>query len=110
MNIRLKNVSNDCLEFSWDPVAISCPAIQYSIEAINCGNCPNITKLTNVTCTGLNITSKQTCVFTISTVVCSGVVGTKNSLEVLLSGINIYHHRCIVSGAYEPPEGRRKSV
>lgn len=88
MNIRLKNVNYDRLEFNWDPVAILCPAIQYSIEATNCGRCPNITTLTNATCIGLNITNEQTCVFSISTVVCSDVFGTKNSFEVLLSGIS----------------------
>ena len=60
------------LTFTWSPVALDCPAIQYNISASNCGSCsPTITNHTNVTCTDVP-THGGMCILAIQTVVQCG--------------------------------------
>ena len=86
INIHLKNVSKGQIEFTWEPV--TCTDIHYNIESVNCGRCPNTTSASNVTCTDVKITDRQTCIFGVSTVACSNLVGTNNTIEVQLEGNN----------------------
>jgi hypothetical protein len=50
-------------------VAPECPAIEYNIQASNCGSCPTTTNHTNVTCTEVP-TNSGMCMFTIKIVIC----------------------------------------
>ena len=86
MNISLAYVNKGQISFSWDAVAVECSAIEYKINATNCGRCPRTTFATVAACTDLEITDEQTCSFGISTVVCSDIVGTMNKFEVVLKG------------------------
>ena len=86
MNITLNIVSKGKLRFSWNPVASTCTAIQYNINADKCGTCPMATNSTSATCTDVEIEDEELCRFGISTVVCSGVTGMQNNLETMLRG------------------------
>lgn len=86
MNISLNIVSKGQLHFSWNPVAPACTAIQYNIDARRCGSCLPTTTSTSVNCTDIEVENEELCSFGISTVVCSGVIGIQNKLEVMLRG------------------------
>ena len=86
MNISLDIVRKGQLHFTWDPVAPACYALQYNINASNCGRCPSTTISTSITCTDVEVDGEEICRFGISTVVCSDVIGVEKELEIILSG------------------------
>ena len=92
MNISVNTVSKGILQFSWNPVAPTCTAIQYNINADKCGRCPNATNSTSVICAGIEVDDEELCSFGVSTIVCygslTGVIGpgARSRLEVILRG------------------------
>jgi hypothetical protein len=87
VNITSSIVDIGKLNFSWNAVAPACPAIQYYINADKCGRCPMAAvNSTSAICTDVEVEDEELCRFGISTVVCSGVTGIQNNLEVMLRG------------------------
>ena len=68
------------LEFTWSPVALTCPIIHYNILASNCGSCPTVTNYTTITCTDIP-TNGRTCEFAVQTVVCGNITGDIASIS-----------------------------
>ena len=80
-------MSKGNLSFTWNPVAPSCAAIQYNINADKCGRCITVTTSTSVTCTDVVVEDEELCSFGVATVVCSGTgPGVQNVLEIMLRG------------------------
>ena len=89
-DIMLSNVTRNQLTFTWNPASQDCSALQYSINATNCGKCSDTTTSSSVTCNynALSIsTLPQICTLTVHTVVCGNIVGaTSEPATVLLKG------------------------
>ena len=73
--LQTKNINLTCtcslsgINFNWDAPFSDCPAIDYSIQASNCGSCPTTTNYTNVTCTGKSIDGRI-CEFSVQSAIC----------------------------------------
>ena len=64
--------------FAWNKTTSpQCSSIQYVISAIECGNCPNTTTDTNITCVHFSV-SNRTCMFAVQTEICGYLVGPKS--------------------------------
>ena len=85
LHISHINFGSRQLTFSWSPVALECPVVQYVINQSNCGSCSTITNHTSATCIDVP-TNKSACTFAIQTVICGDMVGdTSNSLTINLT-------------------------
>ena len=77
--------------FSWDQTE-NCPSISYNILSRNCGNCPNSTNATSVSCFNYIVSESVTiCMFWIEVAICSHsatpIVGNpSNSTSLNLTG------------------------
>ena len=68
--VRLDQANSNSLIFSWDETR-SCPSLSYNISALNCGNCPNITDTTSVSCLNFSLSHSATvCTFSLQAVIC----------------------------------------
>ena len=73
-NISLSRIQNGEVQFTWDPVASSCPSVHYLINASDCGECPLYTDSANLTCyveLGI-LRTDQVCTLSIQTILCGG--------------------------------------
>ena len=66
------------LTFSWSPVDLECPMVQYVINQSNCGSCSTIINHTSVTCTDVP-TDESTCKFAVRTMICGDMVGNSSN-------------------------------
>ena len=72
------------ITFNWTEIAPECPAVEYSILASNCGNCPTATNHTTATCTNVPANG-GTCIFAIQIVICGyKITGQESMIRVLL--------------------------
>lgn len=88
--LQLVNVYTDQLVFKWNESArCSSNSLQYEINAMGCGNCPNHTMSNNVTCRGipLNLTEESLCMFAVKAIVCESNEISLDSANVTLKGI-----------------------
>lgn len=82
------------MSFNWTQVAPDCNDIQYSLTS-TCGQCLAMTKLTMVTCEGIEFSTSgrmTLCSFMVKTVVCGNNESTGSnyeSLQIKLKGIII---------------------
>jgi hypothetical protein len=86
------------LVFQWESVAPSCEAVNYLINASNCGHCPNVTNDTTVTCTGFTLdTYDQVCLLSVQTAVCGNITGNESrSIHVTLRGMSHINFNIII--------------
>ena len=92
INVELQSVNRSMLTFTWDPVAPSCPAIHYVINATNCGTCPTATNSTFITCTNPHL--EAVCNLDVQSVVCDSLVGrTAGSIQVMIRGNLCFHFK-----------------
>ena len=79
-DVKLVEANHTHLKFAWNHVSSHCPSIQYHIMASNnCGECPATTHSNMVTCNGNYsqlMHDDHSCLFTVGTVVCNGIVET----------------------------------
>lgn len=69
-NVRLSDAQDGMLIFNWDSRGPNCESVNYGIIS-SCGNCPNTTNSTQITCSDLNLsTSVRLCSFMVRTVLC----------------------------------------
>ena len=75
-NVRLTEVLERSLIFSWNSLGPNCASVQFAIIS-NCGNCPNMTSLTTVACSDVQLLSTDafTCSFQVKSVLCGNIVG-----------------------------------
>ena len=59
-NVHLSEVERNRLDFTWDPVQTTCPAVEYKVTAVNCGVCPTATHNTSITCDVGDVTQSLT--------------------------------------------------
>ena len=71
-DVQLLDANSTHLTFNWTSVSSNCPAISYQIVADNCGDCPNVTSDTTVTC-DWSFTEENVCTFAVRTVVCDDI-------------------------------------
>ena len=69
--------------FAWNKTTSpQCSSIQYVISAIECGNCPNTTTDTNITCVHFSV-SNHTCMFAVRTEICGYLVGPRSEYVIV---------------------------
>ena len=86
-NVHLTSVNSSRLTFAWDDIELSCPMLQYQINATGCGTCPATTTANGIDCVDFSVTSSQLCTFTVSTVICSDIASVTNTtVQVTLRG------------------------
>ena len=91
-DVYLVEANSSQLIFQWSEIPVSCPAIQYRIIASNCGQCPNTTHNTTVTCTGtFPLLHDTQCLFALQTIVCDDIVGNVSmAVSVTMRGMYTY--------------------
>ena len=68
--VHLEKASSNSLTFKWNETR-SCPSLNYNILALNCGNCPNVTDTTLVSCLNFTLLHSVTvCRFSLQAVIC----------------------------------------
>ena len=85
-NIHIESNDSSQITFAWDEVTSRCSSIQYIITAINCGLCPNITAVKNVTCVWTDIMHTNhatTCMFAVQTEICGHLLGERSDYVIL---------------------------
>ena len=108
-DLQLVEANNTHLRFSWSPVSLCCPSIQYHIVASNqCGECPTTTTANTVTCSGnyTQLTSDHPCSFAVRTVVCDDLIGDVSiAVTVPIEGILMHSYNAPVNCMphYPPP-------
>ena len=78
------------LIFQWDPVQLVCSdIIEYKVNAVGCGACPNTTLNTSVTCVVSNIvTSNLTvCILSIKTTLYGFRSNSSEAVTSMLKGM-----------------------
>ena len=97
-DVHIENIDSNQLVFSWSPVPVQCPLIQYVITSRNCGICPSITNATSVSCIHYNSVSPHenrtmSCMFAVQTEVCGSILGTSNAVGKYIIILLLYHHK-----------------
>ena len=90
IDVQLVEANHTHLSFNWTQVSLNCPSLQYHIVASNCGECPNATRSSTITCSGnyAQFLSDHPCSFAVQTVVCNGLVGDASiAFNVTITGI-----------------------
>ena len=92
-NVRLVDVKQEMLTFSWDSLGPNCESIVYGISS-TCGSCgPTSTNTTTVNCFNFQLSSDESmCTFSVTLMLC-GNTGPSNMATVKLKGID---HRSIL--------------
>ena len=85
-NVRLTDVNQEMLTFSWDSLGPNCESIMYGISS-TCGSCGSAsTNATTVDCFDLQLSSSvSTCTFSVNSVLCGGT-GPSNVVTLTLKG------------------------
>lgn len=101
--ISLTRVNATEMVFSWNQTQSYCPSLQYNIISTNCGNCPDTTNFTSVTCFDFPTSDSATvCTIMVQAVICntSGtpLVGLpSHPTEVNLTGTIIHGHNTVIA-------------
>ena len=78
-DVNLIEETRTHLRFNWSRSqnSLNCPSIFYQIVASNCGQCPDTTTNTTVTCFGnyTQLMSSRQCSFAVQAVVCDNIIG-----------------------------------
>ena len=78
-DVQISYIGYRKLIFSWNSVLPTCQALYYKINATNCGECPNTTDSTSVTCKlPPKSNLQQTCMFKVKTMVCGNISGVSS--------------------------------
>ena len=86
-NIRVSQINRHQLAFSWSPIYGVYPAMHYSVNATNCGECPSITYSHTIACNIRSLILPQVCSIAIQAVACNDEHGpTSEQLTVALQG------------------------
>ena len=77
IRVNFVEESPNHIRFNWSHVLFICPLLHYRIVASNCGQCPNTTVNTTVTCRGNNtkLSNSAPCSFAVQTVACGETAG-----------------------------------
>ena len=82
-DIDCQKVGSNVVAFNWTEVVHQCPYFRYIITATGCGDCPNTTTSTTVTCTNLSESDYSVCTFAVQTEACGSILGEKgNSVSI----------------------------
>ena len=73
------DLSSGIITFTWNPVALNCPFIQYKANTLNCGTCPSMTESTELTCFDVP-SNGHTCMLTVQAFICNHTLGTPSEL------------------------------
>ena len=84
-HVRLFDARPGELTFNWRASTDRLTELIYSIDS-DCGNCPNMTNTTMVTCPGLTLSTTPTmCTFSVHSMAC-GTIGSSIPIVVTLAG------------------------
>ena len=97
-NIRLTDVREGSLSFSWDSLGPNCDLAIYYVMS-DCGGCPDNTSSTTVNCIDLQLsTVTRECTFRIHAELCGSTGNQSSPLTVMLKRINLnvvcYNLKC----------------
>ena len=99
----LINISRGLLKFTWTLVSHNCSNIYYNIIAAHCGDGPETTTSSSVTCTNVSTTGLPIilCTFAVQTVVCNNILGKSSEpIAVPLRGNKHYSIMIISAGVF----------
>ena len=83
-NVRLADVQEGTLIFSWDSLSPNCESVNYRIIS-SCGTCPNNTNSMSVNCSDLQLSrDARECTFKIQAVLCGDTSNPSDPVMVTL--------------------------
>ena len=82
-NINLMYANKHKLVFTWESSCLGCPAVQYIINASNCGECPATTAENTLTCNVSLTATLQTCTLTIKSLVLENYIGSASETALV---------------------------
>jgi hypothetical protein len=86
-DVKLRRITHGQLFFNWTSSLPHCPSIHYDITTSSCGECPESTTGSTITCNVLAINESRMCKLIIQTVVCGSIPGTTSDpITVLIKG------------------------